>query len=256
MLPGVARLDDLIDFCDRLLDAGAYEDYGPNGLQVPGPDEVTTVVTGVSACADLFTAAADRGAQLVLVHHGLFWRGAPLGLDRVTAARLRLLFRGDVGLAAYHLPLDGHPEIGNNALLARALDPSTVQPAFEHGGRPLGVVATFADPIPVGELAQRIAIACDRIPLHLDGGPERIARLGIVTGGAPDDIVPAAALGCDAFLTGEPTERVTALARELGLHFFAAGHHATETFGVRALGDRLAQQFGVEHVWVDVPNPV
>jgi putative NIF3 family GTP cyclohydrolase 1 type 2 len=228
----------LVAFCDDLLSAPDFEDYGPNGLQVPGPPETAHVVTGVSAVAALFEAAADAGADLVLVHHGLFWRGDPLGLDAVAAARLRLLFRHDLALAAYHLPLDAHPAIGNNALFAAALGADATEPAFPHGGRPLGLVATFAgDGLPLDELVARTAGACDgRVPLVLPGGPARVRRLGVVT--------------------GEPAERATALARELGVTFLAAGHHATETFGVRALGDALAAEFGITHTWVDVPNPV
>lgn len=249
---------DLIAWCDDLLDAAAYEDHGPNGLQVPGPTEVALIATGVSAHAALFEAAAQAGADLILVHHGLFWGSGPAGLDAVTAARLKLLFTHELALAQYHLPLDGHPQFGNNALLAEALGARAVVPAFEHGGMPVGVVVDIdRDGLSPAELARRITLAAEgRTPLHLPGGPHLIRRVGIVTGGAPDDIVPAAALGCDAFLTGEVTERTAALARELGIHCFAAGHHATERFGVRALGDRLAAQFGVGHVWIDIPNPV
>ena len=251
-------IQDLVAFCDRLLDADAFNDYGPNGLQVPGPATVATVVTGVSAHQALFRAAAAHEADLVLVHHGLFWRGDDLALGPVAAGRLKLLFAHDMALAAYHLPLDGHADIGNNALLAAALDADAVTPAFPHGGRPIGAVASFGgDGLAVGDFTARLATAVgDRPPLHLPGGPARIRRVGIVTGSAADDVVTAAALGCDAFVTGEPAERATALAQELGVHVFAAGHHATETFGVRALGDLLAERFGVAHVWVDVPNPV
>lgn len=249
---------DLIAFCDDLLDAAAFADYAPNGLQVPGPDRIAHVVTGVSATAELLAAAMAHGADLVLVHHGLFWKGDALGLDRVTAGRLRILFAANAALAAYHLPLDAHPALGNNALLARALGADATEPAFPHGGRPLGLVATFAaDGLPVETLAARLTTVCDgRAPLHLPGGPAHVRRLGIVTGSAPDDIAEAARIHCDAFVTGEPAERVTALARELGVHFFGAGHHATETFGIRALGDRLAETFGIAHTWIDVPNPV
>lgn len=248
---------DLIDFCDRLLDADAYEDYGPNGLQVPGTASVSTVVTGVSAHAALLRAAVTHDADLVLVHHGLFWRGGDLRLDEVAAGRLRLLLTNDMALAAYHLPLDGHMEIGNNALLAGALGAVHVEPAFAHGGATIGVVATLpGDGLPVGGFTDLLAGAVDRAPLHLPGGPALLRRVGIVSGAAADDVGEAARLGCDAFVTGEPAERTTALAQELGVHVFAAGHHATETFGIRALGERLAERFGVTHVWVDVPNPV
>jgi len=256
--PTAVPVGDVVAFCDRLLEAGAFADYGPNGLQVPGPETVSTVVTGVSAHQALFRAAAAHGADLVLVHHGLFWRGGDLALDAVAAGRLKLLLANDMALAAYHLPLDGHPEIGNNALLAGALDADGVTPAFPHGGRTIGTIASFGgEGLSVPAFTERLAAAVGgRPPLHLPGGPALIRRVGIVSGSAADDVTAAAALGCDAFVTGEPAERATALAQELGVHVFAAGHHATETFGVRALGDLLARHFGIAHVWVDVPNPV
>ncbi len=249
---------DLIAFCDELLEASAYADYGPNGLQVPGPATISTVVTGVSAHAALFEAAAESGADLVLVHHGLFWGSGPAGLDRVTATRLKLLFAHGLALAQYHLPLDGHPQLGNNALLADALGARATVPGFEHEGQPLGVVADIdRDGLSPDELARRITRATGgRVPLHLPGGPDLIRRVGIVSGAAADDLEHAADLGCDAFITGEVAERTTALARELSIHCFGAGHHATETFGVRALGDRLAAEFSIDHVWIDIPNPV
>lgn len=248
----------LVAWCDDALNAGAYTDHGPNGLQVPGPAQVATVASGVSACAALFDAAADVGADLVLVHHGLFWGSGPAGLDAVTAARLKLLFTHDLALVQYHLPLDGDPVLGNNALLAAALEVERTVAAFEHGGMPIGLVATLpGDGLAVDDLLARVTQAVGgRMPLLLAGGPDRVGTLGIVSGAAADDVTRAAALGCDALLTGEVSERTTALARELGVHVIGAGHHATERFGVRALGDRLAQEFGLQHVFLDVENPV
>lgn len=253
-----ASTSALVAFCDDLLSAPDFADFAPNGLQVPGPATVEHVVTGVSANAALLAAAADLGAGLVLVHHGLFWKGDPLGLDVVAAGRLRRLFAADMALAAYHLPLDAHPRIGNNALLAAALGADATEPGFPHAGQPLGVVATFAgDGLSIDALAARVEAACaGRPPLVLPGGPAHVRRLGIVTGSAADDIAVAATLGCDAFLTGEPAERVTALARELGVTFLGAGHHATETFGVKRLGDLLAREHQIVHRFIDIPNPI
>src|ERR687888_189035 len=172
----MANCAEVIAYLDALLDPASYEDYGPNGLQVPGKDEIESLATGVSANAELFSRAREQNVDLVLVHHGLLWAGPPRPLDRPSKRRLQLLFDADLGLAAYHLPLDGHLEVG-------------------------------------------------------------IAE------------------GLDAFVTGEPSERSMARAREAGVHFLAAGHYATETFGVRALGERLAERFSVRHVFIDVPNP-
>jgi len=247
----MADVDDLIRSLDDLLDPGSFDDMGPNGLQVPGAREIDRVVTGVTAQRELFERAADASAQLVLVHHGLFWSFAPVGLTPLLAERLRPLFRHDIALAAYHLPLDAHPAVGNNALLAEALGAGG-HVAFADVGRG----ATYAEPVPAGELFARVADVTSREPLVFDSGPPEIRRLAIVSGGAASRLDRAVAEGYDAFLTGEPKENVMADAREAGIHFIAAGHYATETFGVRRLGDWLSERFGVEHVWVDLPNPV
>jgi dinuclear metal center YbgI/SA1388 family protein len=253
----MARRDDLIAHLDALLEPGAFRDLGPNGLQVPGCDAVERVVTGVTASRALIEVAVEREAQLVLVHHGLFWDFQPTGLSRILAERLRLLFRHDVNLAAYHLPLDGHPSVGNNALLAERLGCSSHVPFGEGFGRPIGRAASFADGgIDAAELFRRVADVCDREPLVFDAGPARVTRVGIVSGSAAKSLPEAIAAGFDAFLTGEPAEHVMADAREAGIHFIAAGHYATETFGIRALGDRLSRSFGIDHVFVDVPNPI
>jgi dinuclear metal center YbgI/SA1388 family protein len=249
---------ELIDHLDAVLSPRAFADYCPNGLQVAGPAQVQTVVTGVSAHLALFERAAALRADLVLVHHGLFWEGAPRALDAVAVARLRVLLEHDMALAAYHLPLDGHQEHGNNALLARAIGAAQWTPFAPHKGAPLGVAATFpGDGITREELVERVRSATGgREPLAFLDGPERVRAVGIVSGAGSDHVHDAIAAGLDAFVTGEPAERVTAIAREYGISFLAAGHHATETFGVRRLGELLAERFGVRHEFVDVPNPI
>jgi len=250
-------LDNILAHLDELLSPASFEDYGPNGLQVPGPREVGTVVTGVSASAELFERAAELGADLVIVHHGLFWTGAPLALSPSAKARLQLLFDHDMALAAYHLPLDGHPDLGNNALLAAGLGCESHEPFAFHRGSAIGVAARFADGgVPAGELVQRVERLTGREPLAFLCGPERVRSIGIVSGAGSDYLADAVAAGHDAFLTGEPTERVMTHAREEQIHFLAAGHYATETFGVRRLGDLLAERFEIRHVFVDVPNPI
>jgi len=246
----------LIAALDELLDPGAYADLGPNGLQVPGAREVTRVVTGVSAQRQLSERAVELGAQLVLVHHGLFWDFQPTGLTPVLAERLRPLFKHDINLAAYHIPLDAHAELGNNALLAQALGCDSHEPFGSYSGRPIGRKATFQSGITAHELRERIRAATHRDPLFQGGGPERLRAIGIVSGSASDMLQQAIGEGLDAFLTGEPREHVMADAQESGIHFIAAGHYATETFGVRALGHLLQERFGIEHVFVDLPNPV
>jgi dinuclear metal center YbgI/SA1388 family protein len=243
----------LIAHLDRLLAVDEFRDYGPNGLQVPGPSEVQTVVTGVSANGQLIDAAVAEGADLVLVHHGLYWRGDPQEITPLLHRRLKPLLVNDVALAAYHLPLDAHLEHGNNALLAERIGGGTDARRFAD----VGVAITFEEPLRIDELTARVRSAVDgREPLVIPAGPEQIRTLGIVTGAASDDVLTAIDLGLDAFLTGEPAERANSIATDAGIHFLAAGHHATETFGVRRLGDLLAREFGVRHVYVDVPNPI
>jgi dinuclear metal center YbgI/SA1388 family protein len=253
----VTACEQLISYLDDLLDPTAYDDYGPNGLQIPGREEIDTIVSGVSANAELFTRARDEGADLVLVHHGLFWKGPPRPLDRASKRRLQLLFDADLALAAYHLPLDGHLEVGNNALLAAALGAEDVAPFAAHGRATIGVRARFAgDGVSPGDLVARVRRATGREPLAFTDGPDPLRTIGVVSGAGADHLDEAIAAGLDAFVTGEPAERSMARAREAAVHFLAAGHYATETFGVRALGDRLAERFGVRHVFVDVPNPI
>jgi dinuclear metal center YbgI/SA1388 family protein len=248
---------NMLTYLDELLDAASYSDHCPNGLQVPGSRRGETVVTGVSASAELFERAAAHGADLVVVHHGLFWSGAPLALTASAKRRLQLLFEHDIALAAYHLPLDGHPEVGNNALLADGLGCLSHEPFALHRGMPIGVAGRFeGDGITAGELVERTRRLTDREPLAFLCGPERVRTIGIVSGSGADFLADAIAAGYDAFLTGEPTERVMTSAREERIHFLAAGHYATETLGVRRLGELLTERFGVHHAFVDVPNPI
>jgi dinuclear metal center YbgI/SA1388 family protein len=248
----LTKVTDILSWADELLETGRFEDYGPNGLQVPGRDEVETVATGVSANLELLERARDTGAGLVLVHHGLFWAGAPLALTRPLALRLRTLLEAGMGLAAYHLPLDAHPEIGNNALIADGLRCDGREPFTE-----VGVAARFSgDGVPASELFERVRTLTQREPLVFDAGPERVRTIGIVSGGAAGALDDAVAAGLDAFLTGEPKEQVMGTAREAGVHFIGAGHYATETFGIRRLGELAAERFGLRHEFIAVPNPV
>ena len=252
-----ARLDELIDYLDRLLEPERFADYGPNGLQVPGREEVDLVVSGVSASVELFEAAARERADVVLVHHGLFWGSGPGPIDRTLKRRLEALFEMDASLVAYHLPLDAHPEVGNNALLAAALGATDAGPFADHQGSAIGRRARFAgEGVAAAELRERVEAATGRPPLHFDSGPASVRELAIVTGAGAGYLPEAIAGGADAFLTGEPAERVMHEAHEGGIHFFAAGHYATETFGVRRLGERLAERFSIRHAFVDIPNPI
>ena len=248
----MAAIGEVMTYLDELLTPAAFDDLGPNGLQVPGRQEVRRVMTGVTAQRALAERAVAEDADLVLVHHGLFWRGDPQQVTPLLRRRLKPLLCNDVALAAYHLPLDAHLEHGNNALLAAALHASDVRRFADYG-----VQVTFPEPLTVTQLVARVRDAVGgREPLVVDAGPQEIRTLGIVSGAASDDVLTAIDGGLDAFLTGEPAERAYSIATDAGIHFLAAGHHATETFGVRRLGELLATRFGVRHVYVDVPNPI
>jgi dinuclear metal center YbgI/SA1388 family protein len=243
----MAHLADLIAYLDVLLSPGEFEDAGPNGLQVPGPEDVDVVVTGVSAHRELFERAAEVGAGLVVAHHGLFWDFHPRSLSPAMKERLRILFDNGIGLAGYHLPLDAHPEVGNNALICAALGLERSEPFGDHRGRPIGFVGRSRDGVSWEELRRRCAEAFGQEPFTWDSGPELVRSVGIVSGAAHSMFDEAIARGLDAFLTGEPAEHAMADAREGGTHFIAAGHYATE---------RLAGEFGVEHRFVEVTNPI
>jgi dinuclear metal center YbgI/SA1388 family protein len=251
------QLGDAITELDRLLEPARFKDYCPNGLQVPGRAEVAKIATGVSASAELFERAAAAGADLAVVHHGLFWGSTPAAIDARMKRRLKLLFDADMSLAAYHLPLDAHPEVGNNALIARALGADALEPFALHEGEPIGCIARFSsEGLDAGALFTRVAEITERTPLVFDAGPERVHGVAIVSGAGSDYFADAVTAGVDAFITGEPAERVMTEAREAAIHFIAAGHYATETFGVERLGEHLGERFDVEHIFIDVPNPV
>ncbi len=255
-----ATVRDILDHAETLLDAHAFADYCPIGLQVSGRAErVETIATAVSCTRDAFQRAADAGAQLVLAHHGLFWKGASQVVDPVMRERLAVLFDNGITMAGYHLCLDAHPQLGNNALIADALGLARLDLPFAmHGGRSIGVVGELAgDGLPLDSFTRALRdVLGGRDPLMLGTPVDRIRRVAICSGGAAADVDEAAALGCDAFVTGEPREETHARATELGIAFFAGGHHATEVFGIRALGEHLADKFGVRHEFLDTPNPV
>jgi dinuclear metal center YbgI/SA1388 family protein len=252
----VAARDEIIGYLDELLEPSAFEDYGPNGLQVPGAAEVSVLVTGVSAHRELFEAAAKAGADLVLCHHGLFWDSHPRTITPSLKARLEALFAADMSLAAYHLPLDAHADVGNNALICRELGLERSESFGEHRGSDIGWVGRAKAGLPFAELLERCRRAFGQEPFVWDAGPEIVRSVGVLSGGGASSFAEAIALGLDAFLTGEPAEQVMAEAREAGVHFIAGGHYATETFGVRRLGELIGDRFGVEHRFMEIRNPI
>ncbi len=252
----MVSLRELVDYCDQLLEADAFQDYCPNGLQVEGRAEVGRVVSGVTASQALIDAAAERGADLLLVHHGFFWKGEDARITGMKRRRLGTLLAGQLSLLAYHLPLDAHPELGNNAQLAWRLGLSE-QGRFGAGAGPdLACFGTLQSALSVADLSARIGAALGRQPQCIAGGPQAIRSVGWCTGAAQSYLEEAARRGLDAFISGEISEPTVHIAREYGIHYFAAGHHATERYGVQALGEHLAAKFAIEHTFVDIDNPV
>jgi dinuclear metal center YbgI/SA1388 family protein len=248
----VAPRDEIVRYADELLETHRWPEYGLPGLQVLGADEVTKIACGVSCSKELFERAAAAGAQLVIVHHGMFWRNEPLRIDRRQRGRLEELFRADLSLLAYHLALDAHPEIGNNALLASELELDVQRPFAE-----VGQGGTLSEPRPLDAVVERIREAVGgREPLVFAHGPEQIRRIAICSGASGPEVIQAAHEGYDLFLTGEPEEPSLQSARELGIHFVAAGHDATERLGVQALAQRLGDRFGLEWEFIPVENPI
>jgi dinuclear metal center YbgI/SA1388 family protein len=253
----MAERDEILAYCDDLLDSDSFEDYGPNGLQVPGRPEVSKVATGVSANLETLERAIEGGAELVITHHGLLWGDQVSPLSVPMAARLKALLCADASLAAYHLPLDAHPEIGNNALLRDALGlEADDRPFGQAKGSAVGLVGRASEPIEIAELRRRLNDAVGQEPLVFESGPDRISTVGIVTGSGGFALHEAGPMGLDALVTGEPSEPVMGEAREYGVHFLAGGHYATEIFGIRRLGELVAERFPVEHEFIDVPNPI
>ncbi len=251
----MVTLTDLVRYTDALLNVGTFKDYCPNGLQVEGRVQVQTLVSGVSASARLLDAALALNADAILVHHGYFWKGEDARIIGYKKQRLQRLLSADVSLVAYHLPLDAHPQLGNNAQLAQVLGINITGTFDTESGPKLGLVGGFAQPYSGEQFAAHIERVLGRAPLHVAGAASRIKSIAWCSGGAQGYIDRAVALGVDAYLTGEVSEYTVHIARETGLHFFAAGHHATERYGVQALGAHLAQHFGLRHEYVEIENP-
>ena len=254
----------LTQFCDDYLSANAFKDYAPNGLQVDGGQSIERIVTGVTACEALIDAAIAENADAIMVHHGYFWKGEPATITGMKGRRIRKLMQHGISMIGYHLPLDAHPIIGNNAKLAEILDLTITGPLYPTESHPVGNITTCT-PQSTGPLIAKITQALGRSPLHIAAdyhadsstktSDRLIERIGICTGGAQDMIEQAALMGCDAFISGEISERTTHIARELGIDYFACGHHATERGGIQALGHIISQEFDIPVTFIDIDNP-
>ena len=258
MVCGALKMDhlELESRLDQLLEPRLFKDYAPNGLQVEGRAQVQRIVTGVTASQALVDAAIAHQADAIIVHHGYFWGNEGAAIRGMKKRRLQALLRHDINLYAYHLPLDAHPELGNNAQLARLLGIAITGPLEKDNPRSLALVGELATPMTAQEFAGLLGSKLEREPLHCAGGPALIRRVAWCSGGGQSYITQAAEQGIDAFFSGEVSEQTVHVAREMGIHFFAAGHHATERYGVQALGQWLARELGLEVEFIDIPNPV
>lgn len=250
-------IETLLSFLEDTFQVSTYQDISYNGLQFEGNSKVKTIVTGVDATIPFFRRAVDMKADLAIVHHGLFWKGAEWRkIDRFATEKVNLLSKGRLNLYALHLPLDAHPELGNNVRIAMGVGAVPEGGFGDYLGKKIGLVAHFEKPLPPALFKKIVEKSIGPLAQHLDFGPSRIRRIGIVSGGGwssyADPLVAAGKI--DAILTGEVVHQAVAPCRELGIHLFAAGHYATETFGVKALGERLAEKFGVRHTFIDLPT--
>ncbi|MGP9833650.1 Nif3-like dinuclear metal center hexameric protein [Marinobacter sp. NSM] len=247
----MANRNEILAKINEWLQPENFQDYAPNGLQVEGSEHVSVIVSGVTASQALIDEAVKHNADMILVHHGYFWKGEDQAIRGMKKNRIKQLLDNDINLVAYHLPLDDHPEYGNNRQLANVLN---IQNATPIGG--LVWQGELSEPMTPETFGLHIARALHRQPLHVGSGPEKIKTVAWCTGAAQGFINAALNAGVDAYISGEISEPTTHAARECGIHYFAAGHHATERYGVQALGEALARECGVSHRFVDCDNPV
>jgi dinuclear metal center YbgI/SA1388 family protein len=250
------ELCELLAEINKLLKPDQFNDYCPNGLQVEGKAGVSHLVSGVTASQRLLDAAIAQGADAILVHHGYFWRGEDAVITGLKRKRVKTLLDHDVSLLAYHLPLDAHAEFGNNVQLAHVLDLTPSADLMKQNNQVMGLIADLPSALTGAQLCERISKALNRDAMHIDAEGKLIHRVAWCTGAAQQYIEQAAKLGVDAYISGEISEQTVHTAQEHGIHYFAAGHHATERYGVKALGEFLAQRFGIRHTFIDINNPV
>ena len=250
------NLKELVNFANETLSVERFKDYCPNGLQIEGKSVVTKIVSGVTASQALIDAAIAANADLLLVHHGYFWKGESEPLVGIKGKRVKALMQADVSLLAYHLPLDAHPELGNNAQLAKILD-IEIESGMEPGNPfSVGNIGSLSEVISAEDFTHRVTTQLGREATLISGGDRSVKRIAWCTGSADRMIEQADKLGADLFLSGEISEPVVHFAREAGIHYLSAGHHATERYGAKALGEFLASHFGLEHQFIDIDNPV
>jgi dinuclear metal center YbgI/SA1388 family protein len=252
----MAKLQDIIQWCDQTLKSPEFKDYAPNGLQIEGKTEVHKILAAVTASQDAIDAAIRENADLLLVHHGYFWKGEASPITGMRGKRIKSLIQHDISLLAYHLPLDSHPSLGNNAAIADLLELERIEALDPSERHPIGNIGYLNQPMPVEEFKKFVSEKLKFDVTHLPADKNMIEKVGFCTGGAQDYIVKAAEQGCDAYISGEVSERTFYEAKELDVHYFACGHHATERYGVQRLGQAISEQFDIEYVYFELNNPI
>ena len=252
----MAKLQDIIQWCDQTLKSPEFKDYAPNGLQIEGKTEVHKILAAVTASQDAIDAAIRENADLLLVHHGYFWKGEAYPITGMRGKRIKSLIQHDISLLAYHLPLDSHPSLGNNAAIADLLKLERIEALDPSEGHPIGNIGYLNQPMPVEDFKKFVSEKLKFDAIHLPADKTMIEKVGFCTGGAQDFIIKAAEQGCDAYISGEVSERTFYEAKELGVHYFACGHHATERYGVQRLGQAISEQFDIEYVYFELNNPI
>ena len=252
----MTKLQDIIQWCDQTLKSSEFKDYAPNGLQIEGKTEVRKILAAVTASQDAIDAAIRENADLLLVHHGYFWKGEAYPITGMRGKRIKSLIQHDISLLAYHLPLDSHPSLGNNAAIADLLKLERIEALDPSERHPIGNIGYLNQPMPVEEFKTFVSEKLKFDVTHLPADKNMIEKVGFCTGGAQDFIVKAAEQSCDAYISGEVSERTFYEAKELDVHYFACGHHATERYGVQRLGQAISEQFDIEYVYFELNNPI
>ena len=252
----MAKLQDIIQWCDQTLKSTEFKDYAPNGLQIEGKTEVRKILAAVTASQDAIDAAIRENADLLLVHHGYFWKGEAYPITGMRGKRIKSLIQHDISLLAYHLPLDSHPSLGNNAAIADLLKLERIEALDPSERHPIGNIGYLNQPMPVEDFKKFVSEKSKFDITPLPAAKTMLEKVGFCTGGAQDFIVKAAEQGCDAYISGEVSERTFYEAKELGVHYFACGHHATERYGVQRLGQAISEQFDIEYVYFELNNPI
>lgn len=252
----MAQLSEIIRWCDQTLKSHEFKDYAPNGLQIEGKSEVKKILCAVTASQSAIEAAIEQQADLLLVHHGYFWKGEPYPITGMRGKRIKSMIQHDISLLAYHLPLDSHPTLGNNAAIADLLGLQQIEALDPSERNPIGNTGYLLKPMQPDQFRDFLAEKLHFPVQHLLADKALIHKVGFCTGGAQDFIAKAAAQDCDAYISGEVSERTFYEAQELNVHYFASGHHATERFGVQRLGQAISEHFGLEYCYFELNNPI